>query len=382
MSVSPSHLYIHVPFCIRKCRYCDFYSQKGSEAMLGRYIHCLALEHEQARDHDNLSAAPLETIFYGGGTPSLLTAAQWGVLHTATSCGIQRINDYECTIECNPDSFTPAKAAAWLETGVNRLTLGVQSLDDRELATLGRPHSAGQALAVLGAPILERFASVGVDVMYGLPGQTPASQRRTLRQLLSIPTVKHLSAYELTIAAGTPFGRHGRLLPLPGEEAGEEIYAALQEEAAEHGFEQYEISNYSRTGFRCRHNLAYWHHRPYRGLGPAAHSYVHPRRFANVSDIEGYCALLEENRSPVDFSETLDSAALGREMIFLGLRTVDGIDERMYATHVCAEFQTPARRQILEQLQAAGTIVHTPPFWRLTPAGMRLADGVARVLID
>jgi oxygen-independent coproporphyrinogen-3 oxidase len=378
---SSFHLYIHVPFCIRKCRYCDFYSLAAGSGQIERYIRNLGREWPLACNADPQCREEVATIFFGGGTPSLLTVEQWEALHRTVTAGIRKTPDCEWTIECNPESFTEAKALAWLAGGVNRLSVGVQSLNDRELRLLGRPHSTAQALAVLRHNTLLRFASVGADIIYGLPGQSLNSLRETLEQLFDIPVINHLSAYELALTGHTPFARHQRLLPLPTEDLVEEMDALIETMAFDRGFERYEISNYARPGHRCRHNEAYWQREPYRGLGPAAHSWLPPIRFANVRDTVRYGDALDRGELPIDFRETLDSNAQANEIVFLGLRRSEGVDEREYERTAGVAFDDAVRRPVLKQFAADGIIIHSPPFWRLTPAGRRVTDAVARELM-
>jgi oxygen-independent coproporphyrinogen-3 oxidase len=323
----------------------------------------------------------VSTIFFGGGTPSMLSAAQWQQIHEGLLSRLCLDTSYEFTIECNPESFTDTIARQRLSMGVTRLTFGVQSLNDKELKCLGRPHTAQQALDVLHNPVLKRFTSIGVDCMYGLPGQTTESLFATLHQLCSIPVVRHLSAYELTLAEATPFGRHRTLLPLPNDDTLVTMTRLVIDISRTFGFEQYEVSNFAKPGFRCKHNEAYWHHAPYIGLGPAAHSYIHPYRWANVPDVTDYCSMLQQSTLPRAFIETIDTKALKEEMIFLGLRTTDGINEDTFYEKTGELFNSGERTAVLKQWQDCGLLEYWQPYWKLTAEGLMMADGLARELM-
>jgi oxygen-independent coproporphyrinogen-3 oxidase len=381
-SPCPRSLYIHFPFCVKKCRYCDFYSCVQAEDKIIPYIDALAEEWDMISDRWFSSAEPQEfsTVYCGGGTPSLLSDEQWRYFCARLMRRIPVSRDAEWTIECNPESFTAQKARAWLETGVNRITIGVQSLDDRELSVMGRAHTSAQAIAVLDHPCMAQFKSIGIDCMYCLPGQTLESLGRTITLLSGFSLVTHLSAYELTIAENTVFGRHRRFVPLPAEEACAAMTERVLELARAYGFIRYEISNFCKPGFECRHNMAYWNHAPYIGLGASAHSYLCGARYANVSSLTEYCGRIARGVSPVDFSENIGREQLGHEMVFLRLRTADGLDEQRFFRETGKVFANPHRELKLREFAGNGFVEHAPPFWRLTASGMMFADAIAREL--
>ncbi len=375
-------LYIHIPFCAKKkCLYCDFYSVPYDTSLADAFIAALEKEWLLVKKDLPLEDNSIKTIFFGGGTPSILSPQQ---CERINACLIKHLNlakDCEWTVECNPDSFTEEKAALWRASGVTRLTIGVQSLCDNELRFLGRPHSAEQALSVIESPALSGFKSIGHDLMYGLPNQTLESFSHSLNGALSAPIVHHVSAYELTLCKNTPFGQ-AKDLPLPDEDAVYDMACMLFHKSKEAGFERYEISNYEKPGHRCRHNEAYWNHSPYIGLGPAAHSYLHPRRWANAGDLNRYISLLESGRRPVDFEETIDREKLVSEMIFLRLRTSDGLNEETFAYAANEAFYSSKRRNILEDLLQQGLMQYHKPLWTLSEPGMMVADGVVRRLVQ
>lgn len=374
-------LYLHIPFCAEKCRYCDFYSIKTDNRLIERYCAALPREIDLYRDYPAVTGAKVRTVFFGGGTPTVLAAEDLAEL-----CGLVRSRfplapDVEWTVECNPESFTIEKAAVLLEHGVTRLTFGIQSLNDRELSLLGRVHASARAMEVLRDPVLHRFKSIGADIIYGIPGQTVETLDRTIERLLEFPVISHISAYELTVAEGTPLGRHRSLLPMPDDESIAAMTQHLWKRLAEAGFEQYEVSNFAKQGHRCRHNEAYWDHQPYLGLGGAAHSYLHPVRWGNIRDVGRYCSMLDAGVPPREFTETLDPHKLAMEMVFLGLRRINGIDEDRFE-EICGNlFENIVDSKKLEYYQQQGLIWHEKPFWRPTPQGMLMADGMARGLM-
>lgn len=373
-------LYIHVPFCIKKCNYCDFYSVPYSEPLADEFVSALSEEWRIASENAGLREATVTTVFFGGGTPSILNVSQWRTLAESLIGRLNLASDAEWTIECNPDSFTEEKAGLWLSMGVTRLTFGIQSFNNGELRNLGRPHSAQQALAALASPTVARFKSVGLDLMYGLPHQTLESFRATLFTAVSAPVIRHLSTYELTICKNTPFGRRHKL-PLPDEDAVVGMARLLFRTCRENGFERYEISNFARSGHKCSHNEAYWNHSFYIGLGPAAHSYVHPNRWANTSDVGRYVSRLAAGSSPIDFKETIGGEQLASEMILLRLRTTEGLDENRFAQATGREFYAGKRRQVLDDVRKRRLIEYRKPGWALTEDGMLVADAIIRDLV-
>jgi oxygen-independent coproporphyrinogen-3 oxidase len=308
-----------------------------------------------------------------------LSLKQWETINNRLIKQLNLADDVEWTIECNPESFSEEKAELWHYMGVTRLTFGIQSLNDDELRILGRPHSAEQALLAINSPPLRHFKSVGLDLMYGLPSQTKESFEKTLNAALSAPIVRHLSAYELTICKNTSFGK-AKDLSLPSEETICDMARMLFRTCRKAGFERYEISNFARAGHRCRHNEAYWDHSPYAGLGPAAHSYIHPLRWANACDVKRYISKLNGNQRSVDFSETIDKDKLVSEMILLRLRTIDGLDEEIFKKMTGEDFYSGKRINVLKKLQQDKIITYKKPRWTLTEVGMFFTDAVVKKL--
>ena len=400
-------LYIHIPFCARKCRYCDFYSVPAEDlSIVNQYISALAKEWTFFVDSGMLADKIISTIYVGGGTPSLLDINTWKRLDDLLFSTIDKSNVTEWSVECNPESFSIDKAMAYANSGVTRLTFGIQSLNKKELSICGRAHSAERALEVLGDERLDdMFKSIGVDVIYNLPGQTVNTLDDTLTSILSFPAVKHISAYELTIAENTPFGRHSRILPLPPEESSADMYELVGKRCAERGMWQYEVSNYALPGFESLHNKAYWSHKPYIGLGASAHSYIHPRRWSNVADVNQYISSFEHppkpsrrgdrprspampdgNNTPsihyaIDFEEAITPTELSEEIIFLGLRNADGIDEADFEARTGIPLCADGRDGRLRGYADAGLLEKSGQKWVPTPRGMVFADMMARGLM-
>ena len=321
-------LYLHVPFCKTKCPYCDFYSitdQSGRAA----WLEAVAAEAELYRGvfDSEKSFGPFETLYLGGGTPSLFEENEIRTLFECISAAFTFAPGAEITIEANPDDVTPAKLAAWRDLGVNRVSLGVQSFDDAELRFLRRRHDAARAERSIAEIRAAGFTNVGLDFLYGFEGQSLASWERTLERALAFAP-EHLSCYQMTIAPETEFGRMRAAgsLAAADEETERLFFMRTAEIIRGRGYLHYEISNFARGGsFISRHNNKYWIHAPYLGLGPAAHSFDGAARWWNVHSVEEYCRSLEKGGSPAGGRETLSDEELAFETIYLGLRTREGV---------------------------------------------------------
>jgi len=377
MSESLISVYIHIPFCLSKCRYCDFYSETNQSA-LDKYIEALDKEWHIIKDQKALADIKIRTLYFGGGTPSLLTPSQWKRIGELFINKSILTENFECSVECNPDSFTSELAECLAGIGVTRLTFGIQSLNDHELRFLGRRHTAATAYQALNESSLEKFRSIGADLMYGIPGQTLESFDNSLIRVLGSSNVKHLSAYELTINPATPFGRHASILPLPSEDTVVEMTNLVLNRTKEFGLEQYEISNYAKSGFSCRHNEIYWEHEPYIGLGCAAHSYLHPYRWSNVKNVKNYVMKLAVGQLPVESTEQIDNSTMAREMVFLGLRRVSGINTEVFKEKTGINLLETIGNEKLQRFQIRGLVKHSHPYISLTNEGMLFADAISR----
>lgn len=327
-------LYLHVPFCRRRCLYCDFVSSASWDRQLQRaYVQALCREVELAHREEDDFALPLAagaSIYLGGGTPSLLASEDLEQLVNAlTRAGYWR-QPREATIEVNPGTVDYRYLAALRRLGFDRLSVGVQSLQDGELAALGRSHTAAQAVAALQQARQAGFARLSADVMYSIPRQSPASLASTLQQLAELG-VDHVSAYCLSLEEGTPLARmvaEGRV-ELPGEEAEEELYYLVQTLLREAGYQRYEVSNYARPGQASLHNQVYWHYLPYLAFGVAACGFNGRRRRTGCQDIQAYLALLQGAEAlpqALYQYEELSLATQVEEYLLLGLRLTAGVD--------------------------------------------------------
>lgn len=375
-------VYIHFPFCVKKCRYCDFYSESNSLDLIKSFFFAVKKEWELVKNLYSLSESNIETIYCGGGTPSILSSDQWQNFLPLFFGELLPFSNIECSLECNPESFTEKKAYSWHKSGITRITIGVQSLNRRELAILGRSHGRDGALKILESCVLGLFESVGVDIMYGIPGQTRASLYDTVNTILSYKTINHLSAYELTIADNTPFGKHKRILPLPSEDEIAFMDEVIVNTTKNYGLYKYEISNYAKQGCQSKHNNAYWTHAPYIGLGPSAHSFMHFKRYSNVLDINEYINKLSNDILPVSFEEKITKEMLEREIIFLSLRTIRGLNEIDFFNKTGKVFNSGSRKQKLCKLIKAGKLLYEESHWFLTYEGLLYADNISQQLFS
>jgi len=315
-------LYVHVPFCARRCPYCDFYAVSALE-LLPRYVEGLAAEARLAAPS---WTAPFETLYIGGGSPSLLNRnGLTGLLAALAPLDISKLK--EVTLEANPEDVSQEQADLWAEAGVTRISLGVQSLDERWLGeVLGRGHTPDQTLAA-AALLKERPFTLSLDLIYGLPVQAPVDWGRDLTRALDLAP-DHFSTYSLTAEPGTPLARSmasGLLPPLPPPDKVAELFLLSGQVLADAGFKRYEVSNFARPGRESRHNLKYWRRSTYLGLGPAAHSFDGRRRWANVSSVRRWASALASGARPLAFEETPDEKAARLEQVMLGLRLAEGL---------------------------------------------------------
>jgi oxygen-independent coproporphyrinogen-3 oxidase len=337
-------LYIHIPFCKTKCPYCDFYSIASPE-LIPNFLE--ALEKEALLYKDSFTS--FDSFYLGGGTPSLLTRGQLDRLMKNLRRTFIFAPDSEITIEANPDDVTPEKLSLWRDLGVNRLSLGVQSFNEEELRFLGRRHTARQTTQALELIRAAGFQNLGLDLMYGLPGQRLESWLKTLEQALSHQP-EHLSCYQLTLAPETPFGRlaaRGKVTPLD-EEAARAFFLETSRYLTARGYLHYEVSNFARgEAHLCRHNRKYWQHAPYLGLGPGAHSFDGARRWWNFLSVAQYGATLTAGKAPVAARETLTPEQRRLEVLLLGFRTREGVALDAIA-------HRPGWEKVLAELTASG----------------------------
>jgi len=364
-------LYVHVPFCTKRCGYCSFNTAPLEEGAMARYLEALH------REIDLLGALPwaarvrLATVFVGGGTPSLLAAEDLAAALDGIRARFDVGADAEITVECNPESVTRQKLEGYRAAGVNRLSLGVQSLDDSILPRLGRLHDARGARAAFEAAREAGCANLSVDLMYGLPGLDLDGWTRAVDTVLDWGP-DHLSAYGLTLDAGSLWGAAG-IEGLPAEQEQIDQYWRLAHAAAAHGLEHYEISNYARPRFRSRHNQIYWHAAEYLAAGPGACGFLGRVRYANVKATPRYCEALADGALPIASAEQLTPRQRLAERLILGLRTADGVPTAWLEPRLDGE--RDLRRRI-ETWRAQALLVDTGDRIRLTEAGFLLSDAL------
>jgi oxygen-independent coproporphyrinogen-3 oxidase len=374
----PLALYVHIPFCVRKCYYCDFASGPAPEAIREQYVVALCEEIRSSR----WAGSPVRTVFFGGGTPSELKSDQLAAIVDAlrdsfdfTSGGTRF--EVEWTIECNPGTVTAADFRAMREMGFNRVSLGVQSFHEHHLKALGRIHTAAEARQAARWVRDAGFERLNLDLIFCLPGQTLEEWKSDVEEVLAVG-IEHLSLYNLTIEEETEFGARHRLglLSLPDEDLSADMYEWAIDRSAAAGFEQYEVSNFALPGEACRHNQIYWRNEPYLGLGLGAASYMEGTRWVNTRSMARYLETASREEGPERAQEERlpPRRALG-EAVMLALRTSDGADlatlAENYGLDAEAEYGEAVRR-----LEADGLLTVECERVRLTRRGIMLANAV------
>ena len=376
--LSAAGLYIHVPFCIKKCPYCNFYSVED----VSRVTDFLEALHKEIR----LSSPPLytfDTLYIGGGTPSLLTAQQIQRLIECAQESFDFAEAVETTIEVNPGTVSAEFIDGILKAGVNRVNVGVQSFDVDNLGFLERIHSAQEACETLETLRHRGVTNLGIDLMYGLPDQSAQDWRLDLNRAVDFGP-EHLSCYMLTYEPNTPFFRRCRngQLTAPDQHAVGHLFEETIQLLTDQGYQHYEVSNFAREKrFHSKHNQKYWFHQPYVGLGPSAHSFIEPRRWWNHSTLETYLASLQMNRLPTGGREDLDVGQLMLETIFLGLRTSAGIDTAVFENRYGINFDNYFG-DLLDQLLSRDLLDRRQGRMTLTRKGLMVCDTVAALFAD
>jgi len=311
INMTSTSIYLHIPFCKHRCAYCDFNTYAGQESLIPAYVEALIREIEFIGKHSNLSTFNVPTVFFGGGTPSLLSGPQFDSIMSALSSAFALSADAEVTIEANPGTISPDKLESIRKAGINRISFGVQSSNTEELRMLEREHDFFTVIEAVSTARQAGFDNLNLDLIYALPEQTLKSWQTTVKRILELEP-EHISAYALTLEHGTPFGKWADkgLLPLPDPDLAADMYEWTMEYLSQSGYTQYEISNWSLDSGRqtadhefpslaCRHNLQYWRSLPYLGLGAGAHGYANGYRYSNALRIKTYIDRLTNHQSPV-----------------------------------------------------------------------------------
>ncbi len=373
--MKPAGIYTHVPFCSSRCSYCDFATGMYSAELAERYV--LSLAKEIAAFERSATEPEVDTIYFGGGTPSLLSPEQLEVLLNAVRDRFTISANPEVTIEINPGSVTPDKLKRFRALGFNRASFGVQTFDDRELARLGRSHSADDARQTFRYLRDAGWHNVSFDLIAGLPGQTMLGWRRNLDEAFALRP-EHLSFYLLEVHQSTPLATHIKngLQPKPDEDLAAEMYEVMLDRAAAHGYEHYEISNLCLPQQRSRHNTKYWTAAPYYGFGCSAHSYDGEfRRWSNERGVVEYMHLIEAGRSAVVDETRLSTHDRQAEAVFLGLRMMQGFSFAEYRETFGADLREKHEAD-LTRFREAGLIECDGDLLKLTRAGALMSNEV------
>lgn len=319
-------LYVHIPFCLRKCRYCDFYSVLPNDKLVDDYLDAIKKEIFLKKKY----IYTLKTIYIGGGTPTVIPSVKL----LSLLCYIINLfdidNKAEITIEVNPSTVHESLLIDLKSVGINRISVGIQSFIDKELFFLGRLHNASQAKTSIEIG-LKYFNNISIDLIYGLPGQSLLQWEKNIQTTLNFG-IKHISAYELTVEPSTTLHNNidKGIYVMPGEETVAKMFETTIDSLCQNGFIHYEISNYSLPGFQCQHNKNYWQRGQYVGVGAAAHSFINGKRYGNFANIQRYIKFLNENKLPIENSYTVTKEEAVNEQIFLGLRTSSGIPASLF----------------------------------------------------
>ncbi|ARD49543.1 radical SAM family heme chaperone HemW [Sporosarcina sp. P33] len=362
-------VYIHIPFCQQICYYCDFNKVFLKNQPVDQYIESIGKEFHYMKEA-GYSFDQVETVFLGGGTPTALNVAQLDRLLTIVSQYIDVTALKEFTTEANPDDLSEDQLVVLKEKGVNRLSIGVQTFNERLLKQIGRTHSNEDVERVIAAARKIGFDNISIDLMYGLPTQTAEEWEETLDRALSLD-LPHYSAYSLIVEPKTVF--YNRMvkgkLPLPGEDIEAEMFAMVMDRMNKKGLNQYEISNFAKSGYPSFHNLIYWENSHYAGIGAGAHGYLGKERYANVGPLTHYIDLLEDGKLPrKEVHEVTQSESMEEEM-FLGLRIIEGVSMKEFEE----KFKRPIREVFgkpIEELQRQGLLQITGDHLQLTRKGV------------
>ena len=371
-------IYIHVPFCVRKCEYCDFYSLCDL-SLREDYVEALIAQIKDFRPAAKNKL--VDTIYFGGGTPSLLSGEEiLRILKTVRS--VFRVSDdAEITMEANPGTVDPEKLSAYHTAGVNRLSIGLQSADPRELKRLGRIHTREEFENSFLLARLEGFQNINVDIMYAIPNQTEQTLSATLDYVISLDP-DHISFYGLKIEPETPFGRDENIeASLPVEDTQADMYLNSAQKLEEAGFLQYEISNFSKPGFECRHNVKNWKCQDYIGFGPAAHSLFEGTRFSYKKEIRSFIADPLQRGNLIDIFEEQTEEDIAKQFVMLGFRLRLGIDVEEYAERFKDDFEARYLEKMTPFIEKQ-YILPTKTGYRLSRQGLLISNYILSELID
>ena len=368
--------YVHIPYCIKRCGYCDFNTYTPSELQDGATLEIVSNDYIDAVLRELVAAplGPVPTIFFGGGTPSLLPAHDLGRVISAITERNTLIDGAEVTLEANPDSVTQEKLDGYLAAGFNRISFGMQSAQPHVLAVLDRTHNPDNVKKSVDMARTAGFASISVDLIYGTPGESLADWQLTLTQALSLD-IDHISAYALIVETGTKLAAQIKRgdLTMPDDDLMADMYLHLDQACSDAGLDWYELSNWAKSGHECKHNIAYWKSANWWGLGPGAHSHIDAKRFWNVKHPTAYKAKLFSGESPIHDSEQLTSEQLRDEKIMLAIRMRGGI---------ALDTLTQVQRESATRYESSAHVIIQGNRMQLTARGRLIADRIVRELIE
>ena len=354
MTTRPLGIYLHIPFCRQRCDFCAFYLEIHREDRAETFVRSLLREIRLSTQQHVAAGRPIQSVYLGGGTPTALTAAQLLTILSEIRRHLTLTSDCEITVEAHPSTISRQDLVQLFQAGFTRISFGAESMEDDDLTRLGRPGSVDQTVVAVAEARAAGFTNINLDVMYGLPGQSLEGWQRTLTHCLTLAP-SHLSCYALTVEEGTRLSSNilrGRS-PAPDEDLQIEMDRAAQQILGNAGYERYEISNYAKPGYACRHNLLYWTNGEYLGLGPSAQSYLDGLRFGSVADLAVYNTSLMENRLPIQDRERLSEEEQLRDAVIFGLRLIQGIPSSLLHQHAENYGHTAVTAQLLgEQLIA------------------------------
>lgn len=378
MPIGSPGLYLHIPFCSAICPYCDFAVLTGGAERRARFVeHLIAEIGMWAKDRDTFPE--IDTIYFGGGTPSALSPDQIDRILQALRESLSIRDDVWIFFEANPEDVTPESARAWRDLGIRTLSLGIQSFDPESLRFLGRRHGHEQAVRSFETAYAAGFDTVSIDLIFGLPGQTPQGWAHTLEAAVALDP-DHISCYQLTIHEGTPFGfrlARGKMAEMPEPEQAE-LFLLTHRFLADHGLPAYEVSNFARSAeHQSRHNRKYWDHTPYLGLGPSAHSYSETRRWWNERKLKPYEAKVDKGERPIDGGEELTAYDLALEALMLGFRTAAGVDTNRFLDRYGIDL-VQSNSGLIERLECEGLLRIEDGRLIPTLEGLAVADSLAR----
>lgn len=368
----PLGLYIHVPFCIKKCNYCDFLSFAADTQKRRQYVESLC--QEMVNWKAKVSAYEVDTIFIGGGTPSVLSVEEMDDIFQGISDSFSWTGQNEFTIECNPGTVSEEKFALYRQAGVNRISLGMQSAMEDELKKLGRIHSFAEFLDSYRMARKAGFDNINIDIMSAIPEQTKESYDRTLRSVTELEP-EHISSYSLILEEGTPFFEWYAERPPVDEETDRWMYERTREVLGEAGYERYEISNYAKAGKACRHNLKYWEREEYLGLGLGAASFLSHTRFSNERDMEVYREQTRKGLCPVAGIEQLTQEEEKAEFMYLGLRCMKGVSKRRFQEYFGEDLEV-CFGDVVRRCQEQGLLERSGDCIYLTGRGIDVSNRV------